>query len=293
MMKESNVTIVVPVYADWPSLKDCIVSLKEFIDASKHQILLVNDCGPEADVIEKNIRGAIKGSPGFKYFRNKTNLGFIRTCNRAVMELDKTNNDILLLNSDTKVTGGFLEEMVAVMGSNNKIAAVSPRSNNATIATVPLSAMPQKGIDPRKSYKLYTKLKEKLPKYVEVPTAHGFCMLIRRSVIRRFGLFDEAFGKGYGEENDFCMRISEHGYKSVLANRAYVYHMEARSFTLERKSELIKQNAKILRKRWPTYKQLVDGYIKEALSREEELLGKPSYISRLKGKLTNLASKYR
>lgn len=286
------VTVVVPVYADWPSLSICIKSLKDYLSA-ENNVLLINDSGPEADELELNIKKEIDGFDGYKYIRNVKNLGFVKTCNKAVFEIDKSKNDILLLNSDTKVTKHFLEEMLTVLYLDDKIAAVTPRSNNATIATVPLSAMPQKGIEPRKSYKLYTRLKEKLPRYVEVPTAHGFCMLVRRSVIRRFGLFDEVFGKGYGEENDFCMRISEHGYKSVLANQAYVYHMEARSFTLERKSELIKQNAKILRKRWPNYKQLVDEYIKEALSREEKIIGKPSFRSRVKKKLTSLASKYR
>ena len=49
------VTIVVPVYGDWPSLSDCIDSLKKNVDTHLHTVLLVNDCGPEANEIEKNI----------------------------------------------------------------------------------------------------------------------------------------------------------------------------------------------------------------------------------------------
>ena len=267
-MKKNKVTVVVPVYADWESLKGCINSIKKYV-GPEHNIILINDCGPEADILEENINEIIKKRPNYKYYRNSKNLGFLKTCNRAVFELDKSNNDILLLNSDTKLTEGFLEEMLDVLSNDNKIGAVSPRSNNATIATVPLSSAPEKGIGPEKSYKLFKALKKRLPRYNEIPTALGFCVLIRRTVIDKYGLFDEVFGKGYGEENDFSMRIKQGGYISVLSNWSYVFHMEARSFTMKTKLELIKKNRAILDKRYPEYTELVRSYIKQALLREE------------------------
>jgi GT2 family glycosyltransferase len=282
-MNAKKATVVIPVYADWPSLKSCIESLKKYL-AQGHKVLLVNDIGPDAEELEKNIKQAIKGQKAFSYFRNPHNLGFVGTCNRAVQELDKSDNDILLLNSDTEVTAGFLEEMIGVMYSKDRIAAVSPRTNNATIATVPLSAISQKGIDPEKSYKKFTELSKRLPRYIEVPTAHGFCMLIRRSVIKEHGFFDPVFGKGYGEEVDFCQRVKKRGFLSVLSNRAYVFHLEARSFTLKKKAELIEQNNHIIRSRYPNYQQSVRDYIEAALF-EEEGIKPPSAIKLSKTKL--------
>lgn len=270
-MKDThNVSIVVPVYGDWPSLKDCIDSLKKYVDGDRHSVMFVNDCGPDVEVMEKNITSSIRGFNNFTYYRNKKNLGFVGTCNRAVLELDKTDNDILLLNSDTKVTEGFLEEMLKVLYSTQRIGAVSPRSNNATIATVPLSAAGQKGIDPEKSYKIFLKLRTKLPAYSITPVAHGFCMLIRRSLIKKYGLFDPIFGKGYGEEVDFCQRIRRHGYRSALCNRAYVFHLEARSFTLETKNKLLEKNNQIIWERYPEYRQSVRDYMETALLNEKK-----------------------
>jgi GT2 family glycosyltransferase len=275
-----KISIVVPVYADWPSLKGCIDSLKRFVDPW-HTIILVNDSGPEAESLETNIKKSIKDTKNFKYYRNPRNLGFVKTCNRAVMVLDKTKNDILLLNSDTKVTNGFLEEMVEILYSDSKIGAVSPRTNNATIFTIPISAMPKKGLEPRKSFELFKKIAPKLPRYNEVPTAHGFCMLTKRTLINKYGLFDEVFGKGYGEENDFSMRIKKHGYLSVVANRAFVYHMEARSFTISTKKKLIEQNRLIIDQRYPDYSHEVRAYIQEALRREHH-----TYSGRVRMKTT-------
>ncbi len=286
------VTIVVPVYGDWTSLKDCIDSLKQHV-AAKHKVMLVNDCGPEVEQMEKGIKDSIKGFKNFSYYRNNKNLGFVGTCNRAVLELDKTKNDILLLNSDTKVTEDFLEEMSAALYESDDGGAVSPRSNNATITTVPLSMASQKGIDPNESYKIFQKIKDKLPRSNEVPTAHGFCMLICRSLVKKYGLFDPIFGKGYGEEVDFCQRILKQGYKSLICNRAFVFHMEARSFSMETKTKLLEKNNKIIWERYPDYRQSVQDYMTKAVAAENEVIersgvktsGKLSFSKRLLKKL--------
>lgn len=262
------VTVIIPVYADWPSLNVCLKSLKKYLN-KKHQVILINDHGPEVEILESNIKKSIGGSVNFKYYRNKKNLGFVKTCNKAVFDIDKTNNDILLLNSDTEVTEGFLEEMQIVLYDSTRHATVSPRSNNATIATLPISSLKQKGIIPKDSFKLFLKMKKILPRYCEAPTAHGFCMLIRRSVIKNNVLFDEVFGKGYGEEVDFCQKLKKKGYISLLSNWSYVFHLEARSFSLEKKNEILEVNNKIIRSRYPNYQNSVKNYIAQALLREE------------------------
>jgi glycosyltransferase involved in cell wall biosynthesis len=84
-------------------------------------------------------------------------------------------------------------------------------------------------------------------------------MLIKRSVIRSFGLFDPLYGQGYNEENDFVCRINQYGYSAVSANQAYVYHHEASSFG-SRRAELEKRNRARLLKRYPEYDCKVSEY---------------------------------
>src|SRR5262249_38608194 len=109
------VTIVIPIYGDLPTLTTCIESVKRNVDLDRNRVLLVNDCAPDADVIEESLLAKIEGWSSFRYERNERNLGFVGTCNRAVTKLDTTDNDILLLNSDTVTTAGFLEELSAVL----------------------------------------------------------------------------------------------------------------------------------------------------------------------------------
>ncbi len=270
------VTIIVPVYGDWSSLSDCIDSLIQYVNHDLHKVLFINDMGPEASLMARNIQNKICKYKNMTYQENKKNLGFVGACNRAVFELDKTNNDILLLNSDTKVTPGFLEEMISVLYADKAIGVVSPRSNNATLVTVPLSAATRKGIKPIKSFKIYQAIKDRLPRYYVAPVAHGFCMLTKRILINKYGLFDQIFGKGYGEEVDYCLRLKANGYLSAICNQAYVFHMEARSFSPKTKATLLENNNKIIWQRFPDYRQDVRNYMEQTIAQEqstEESLG--------------------
>lgn len=255
-----NVTIIIPIYKDWSTLELCIESLKEHLD-TKHKVLLINDMSSEWEVLEKKINKAIEGRSNFEYHRNEKNLGFIKTCNRGIFELDNSGNDIFLLNSDTKVTEGFLEEMLEILYKTEKNGIVCPRSNNATLLTIPVNDNLERDIEPEESYRIYCGIKENLPRQQIVPTGVGFAMLIKRRLLDMFGGLDEIYGLGYSEENDFCLRVNQYGYNVVMANRAFVFHYESKSFG-SKKIELEMANSIKLVDRYPYYPHIIDKYLK-------------------------------
>lgn len=256
------VTIVVPIYGDPPSLLQCVRSLIENVDFTTDNVLLVNDCGPDADSIERELLALIAGKTGFRYERNQANLGFVGTCNRAVLELDRTDNDILLLNSDTVTTPGFVEELAAVLHLSPTHGIVNPRSNNATIASIPFERRrpsPDRPIE--RSRDVHSALASSLPRYSISPVSMGFCFLVRREIIAAYGLFDTAFAPGYGEENDLCLRANAAGYNSLIAHRVIVFHAGARSFESQRRNALRSAHEKILARRYPWYSAAVRNYL--------------------------------
>ena len=101
-----------------------------------------------------------------------------------------------------------------------------------------------------------------------MPTAVGFAMLIKRRLIREYGLFDEIYSPGYNEENDFCMRVNEYGYNVLAANRAYVFHYESKSFG-SRRNELDLKHSQVLMKRYPFYSATVKMYQDKQLNSVE------------------------
>jgi GT2 family glycosyltransferase len=97
---------------------------------------------------------------------------------------------------------------------------------------------------------------------IELPTGNGFCMYIKRELVDKIGTFDEeAFPRGYGEENDFCMRGLKVGYKNLLSPWSFVFHVRTASFKGE-KAKLVAEGNAALEKLHPDY----PGRVREAFS---------------------------
>jgi GT2 family glycosyltransferase len=255
------VTIVVPIYADLPAVIACVDSLKQNVDLEQNRVLLVNDCGPDADVLEASLLARIEGCGAIRYERNERNLGYVGTCNRAVTELDTSDNDILLLNSDTVATPGFLQELSAVLHLSPFHGIVCARSNNASIASFPFATRdPATGYRIARTREVYAALFGTIRRYSIAPVAHGFCLLIRRELITRYGLFDDAFAPGLFEEYDFCLRMNKLGYLSILANHAMVFHLGNRSFEGEA-NPLLSAHEKVFVQRYPFYWKAIETYL--------------------------------
>ena len=83
----------------------------------------------------------------------------------------------------------------------------------------------------------------------------GFCMLVTRAALDACGGFDEeTFGRGYGEEVDFCLRASALGFTHRVEDATFVYHRGGGSFG-EARQEAMNRASALLRQRHPGFKQ--------------------------------------
>lgn len=205
--------------------------------------------------------------------RNPVNRGFVKTMNLAVSEAVSRKLDLILLNSDTIVLPGAFPEMARVSQLDAMIAFVNPRSDNATLATLPVKKRIV-GSDGAFDLAPYAALAGRLPDFSYVPTAVGFCMLIRWHILAEFGGLDEVFGAGYNEENDLVMRAGRCGYRAVLANKAFVRHEGEKSFGLAdiSKAALEPINRAILDERYPEYGAYTSAYFSSPEATAEWLL---------------------
>ena len=98
-------------------------------------------------------------------------------------------------------------------------------------------------------------------KVVEIPTGVGFCMYLRRAAIDEVGVFDEeAFGRGYGEENDWCLRATAKGWQHLLAADVFVYHAGGASFGDEAREYQANALA-VISERYPDYERQIATFI--------------------------------
>jgi len=260
-----GVTVVVPVYDDLPGIERCLRSVLEVVDPGLDEVVVMNDCGPSADEVEALVTALLDGRAGARYERNERNLGFVGTCNRAA-ELDRSGRDLLLLNSDTVVETGFVDELAAVLEADPAHGIVCARSNNATIASIPYFRRHPKGERTvARAKAVHAAVAPQLPRYAVTPVAMGFCFLVRRELVDAHGLFDVAFAPGYGEENDFCLRMNEQGHLAVIANRVFVAHVGAQSFSGWRGRALRAVHERLLNRRHPYYPAAVATYLQHDL----------------------------
>jgi GT2 family glycosyltransferase len=266
--------IVIPFYRNavfaasvLRSLGVCGTELREL----KCTVIAVND-SPEDTALDAVLRdelGALREVIPCSLIRNEQNLGFLKSANRGFNAAITSQADCILLNSDTVVFPGALAEMQNAAYSHTLTGFVSPRSNNATICSLPHQDR-DKDVPFEQAYASFGALAKRLPAIQFVPTVVGFCMYVKFKVLRSAGTFDEVYGRGYNEENDLVMRGHRAGYCAAIANHAFVYHRGSSSFGDPAAHEA--KNAKILDARYPEYRRAVNLYFASARYESELLL---------------------
>ena len=125
--------VVVPVYNAATDLDACLASVAATAPAGS-EVLVIDDASPDPAVRGLLGRWAARALPGWRFLRNLENRGFVGTANRG---LRATAGDVVLLNSDTLVTPGWLQGLQRCLVSDPAIATATPWTNNGEIASLP------------------------------------------------------------------------------------------------------------------------------------------------------------
>ena len=248
------VDIIIPIYNAYDDLVKSIDSVKKWTNLSDNRLILIDDCSPDERM--RPYLNSLKDDNTLVIF-NEKNQGFSGNINLGMMQ--SQDNDVLLLNSDTIVTKRWLEKIVECAYSDEAIATVTPLSNNATLCSVP-NFCEENTIPEGFTIDSFADLIETISMnlYPVIPVANGFCMFVKREIIRKIGMFDaETFGRGYGEENDFCHRAEQIGYHHVMCDNTFIFHSGTSSFLSEEKKRYIEEHDKILKERYPDQVQIV------------------------------------
>jgi len=254
------VSVVIPVFANKVLTLRCLASVLQAKNLIAYEILVIDDCSPDEEISIALENMERRG--WLKLIKNEKNLGFVFTANLGITSTG--SKDVVLLNSDTEVYDGWLDRLHKAAYKQDNIACVTPLSNNATICSYPrfLQDNPY-GLEI--SFADLDTLSALINKNltVEAPTGVGFCMYMRRSAIERVGAFDlESFGKGYGEENDWCQRAKKAELLNIIAADVFVQHHGSASFQGE-KHERITQALQVLKHKHPDYDLQIKQFIRD------------------------------
>lgn len=226
----ATVDVVVPVYGGRALALQAIDSVLGAATRESFELVVVDDASP--DPLLRSELQALAEAGLITLMENERNVGFVGAVNRGFAL--HPSRDVVLLNSDARVFGDWLDRLLAALRTP-RTATATPLSNAATILSYPATLcenrLPADG-DVAQWDRLCAATD--LP-VVEIPTGVGFCMAVSRACLDRIGAFDQdRFGRGYGEENDFCLRAAAAGWRHVAATSLFVWHRGGASFGRER-----------------------------------------------------------
>lgn len=242
---EVTADVVVCVHNALEDVKRCLWSLLAKTDHPFH-LVLVND-GSDDATSDYLTRFADVHPVVTLIHNQQPPHGYTVAANLGLRS--STGGYVILLNSDTIVTQGWLDRLISCGESDERIGILGPLSNAASHQSVPLlrdqgawATNPLPGWltpDGMGSVVAHSS-QHAVPR---LPFINGFCYAIKRRVIDEVGYFDEErFAAGYCEENDLSHRAREAGFELAVADDAYVYHAKSKSYGADGRAAVAKEH---------------------------------------------------
>jgi len=218
--KQPLVTVVIPAYNQVAYTYACIRSVIGHTDFEEtpYEVILADDASNDATA---EITNWIRN---LKVARTQGNLGFLRNCNNAAAQA--AGEYIFFLNNDTKVTDGWLSSLVKLMKQDETIGMCGSK------LVYPDGRLQEAGgiiwsdasgwnygrmDDPGKFCYNYVK---------DVDYISGAAILIRTSLWKEIGGFDERYAPAYCEDSDLAFEVRRHGRRVVYQPASTVIHFE-------------------------------------------------------------------
>ncbi|KIN62716.1 Glycosyl transferase family 2 [Sulfitobacter noctilucicola] len=265
-LMETPITIVLPVYNAFELLEEVLNRVVQHTDLPWH-LIIVEDCSTDERVrpfLQDFVADLNRSEPErVTLIENATNQGFIRSVNAALKMSLSRNDHVVLLNSDAFVPAGWASRLVRPILAHDNVASVTPMSNDAEIFTSPVICQ-RHDLAVGQADRIDELAKQFNPDsaLASAPTGVGFCMAINHKYLNDVPQLDTTFGRGYGEEVDWCQKVRKKGGRHLGLPSLYVEHRGGTSFGSAEKLKLVETNNAIISKRYPYYDAEVQTFIR-------------------------------
>ena len=254
-MTTPSLTVIVCIHNALEDVKLCLTAISKADYEGDMSTILIDD--GSNDPTAEYLQTYAANTPNVTLIRRDTAKGYTNAANTG---LQANKSDIcILLNSDTIAPRRAFQKIVGIFSHSPDIGVVGPLSNAASWQSVPKLSNTKGGwcanplpigmsIDDLDH--IVEKAAQELPSVIRTPLANGFCFAIKRSAYEKIGYFDEKyFPRGYGEEDDFCIRAVELGIGVAIAVNTFVYHAKSKSFGSKERAKLSAAGQIALKKR--------------------------------------------
>jgi GT2 family glycosyltransferase/Tfp pilus assembly protein PilF len=222
---EKLVSIILLTWNQLDYTRLCLHSIYQETKDQKYELIIVDNAS--ADGTPDWLRGELQAGRIRHLVLNTENRGVAAGWNQG---REKAAGEfILIFNNDTIVSRGWLRNLVSAALSQPDAGMVGPRTNNVSGA----QQEPTARYDSLEAFHRYARayMQARRGCYWEIARLVGFCLLIPRPVAEAVGPFDERFGLGNFEDDDYCLRVRKAGYRLVVADDCFIHHFGSVSFS--------------------------------------------------------------
>jgi hypothetical protein len=239
------VSVVVLTYNNWRFTEACLASLRQDSDYPHLEIIVVDNAS--TDETRDRLCEFERQDDRVRVVLNDANLGFAAGNNVGLRAA--RGEYAILLNNDTVVTRGWVRDLIRPMQLDPSIGLVGPLTNDIGNEQK-LSLM---YADEKEMAEVARRVvRERLRRRFRTTNLAFFCVAIGRSVLDEVGLLDEAYEVGFFEDDDYCRRVLQAGYKLVIADDVFVHHHLSASFHAlgAGRDALLARNRAVFEARW-------------------------------------------
>jgi GT2 family glycosyltransferase len=230
--EDTFLSIVIVNYKAKEYLRACLRSIFREQDVAYEVIVVDNASGDgSVEMVEEDF-------PSVHLIKNESNAGFAKANNIGIGS--SVGKYILLLNPDAELTRSTLKILVSVMEQSPDVSAAGCKilypDSTIQLSCGRLPTVSSAFWGGETINKLYRRIfpksnflgacgltPESLDTRKEVETLLGACVILRKKLLEKVGLFDENFYL-YFEENDFFYRVREAGGKVIYTPETTIIH---------------------------------------------------------------------
>jgi len=197
--------IIIPSWNMQEVAVKCLKSIQAY--STDYRVIFVDNGSEQAEL--DNILPVLEQMPHL-LIRNEENLGFVKATNKGIEASEAPY--LVLMNNDTEAVPGWLEKLAEPLEKNRNIMLSGP------LTTTPNSWQGRypKG---KKGYAIRTN-----------GMIAFFCTMFKREVFTKVGMLDERFGVGFGDDDDYCLRVLNAGYVMALVQDLVIPHHPRSTF---------------------------------------------------------------
>lgn len=259
------ITIVLPTYNAFDLLPDVLDRVVRHTDLP-WRLILIEDASTDP-ALRPYLRAWVRAqkadhSGRITLIENAENQGFIRSVNAGLRLALGYGDHVVLLNSDAFVPQGWASRLMRPFLAHDRVATVTPMSNDAEIFTAPVICQ-RSAFSPGEADAIDAVAAKLHPDaaLADAPTGVGFCMAMSIDYLRKLPQLDTVFGRGYGEEVDWCQKARALGGRHLGLANLFVEHRGGTSFGQPEKQRLVARNGAVVSRRYPSYDSDVQRFI--------------------------------